>query len=841
VTHDLAIRELEHCLVNASPILFLGAGFSRDALTSDKKKAELAADLQVSIITEFLKLDEKSPDYAELLSYTFAQICDYAEMEKSKKSLVEYLTQKFKGLRPTKSHSTLQLYPWKKIYTTNIDDLVEAIYKGAEYKLIVQNDTKQKGLIGPKTIEYIKLHGCVNNSALGYVFSASSYVNSTVERFDYRLNSFAMDMLRESFIFVGTNFDELDIEYYLKLYEQGGYRSQKGKLFFITPHPRKLLEQKANILGAHIIRWTTEQFLEFVNTVSVTQVKVLKQSKLLSINGFSNFSDIKTAYEPEQNYISKLYEGYEPRWEDILSEWDFRSPHSNELIQIANGVFDNDKNSAYCIGIHGRSFAGKSCVLKRLASDLDKAGVEVIYFTGREFNADLLINYVNSSTTKNQFAVLIDNASFYITSIEKILLADYKPNKKLLVVIASRPYYHKKRKYYLVGKGFTECSIEDRLSKTYAEVIVKKLSEKGFEGELKKFKLMSDKTTFLLRRNRDVMSALVDIIKGRGFGVRVENNLSLLDNKKISRDFLLSLAIFEIAEIPYYPKELIPLLYKVSMDFVLSPLDNYTREKNGGISIRNTIFSESVISKFPHEELLENISEILMVIAPQVREKSSFWKSIFEGLAKVEILQKRLRIPVDKIIKFLYGLKDYYGDVSYYWLQLGLAEQLRNHFAQALNHFTQAESINPHAYQIKHALGRNYLREANSLADRAQAEIVFAKGEEILKPLLEKDTLYQFRAFSIHCLLTEKILFAKKFAVTYSNNELKNMMDYVKVMVTKDRNDEMTVGIFNFFFAYLKEIGRTEIITLGDDDRKFFLFRVRDHFRFDINESADIL
>lgn len=165
--------------------------------------------------------------YEELISYSLSKICQFAEYEKSKEHLTDFLTEIFKYLQPSSFHYYFTNYPWRRIYTTNIDDLVENIFRKNNKDLLKQN-SRRKSTLANENTEYIKLHGCVDNPSEGYTFSSEEYIDSIQRSNDYRFSSLSLDMQTQNFIFIGTNFDEFNIDYYLKLYENAGYYSSKG-------------------------------------------------------------------------------------------------------------------------------------------------------------------------------------------------------------------------------------------------------------------------------------------------------------------------------------------------------------------------------------------------------------------------------------------------------------------------------------------------------------------------------------------------------------------------------------------------------------------------------------
>jgi len=75
-------------------------------------------------------------------------------------------------------------------------------------------------------------------------------------------------------------------------------------------------------------------------------------------------------------------------------------------------------------------------------------------------------------------------------------------------------------------------------------------------------------------------------------------------------------------------------------------------------------------------------------------------ESFFECLLKGDILEDKLSFNLKDILSLFYQLKEEYSKMSYYWLQLGIAEQKEKDYVKALNHLKMAKRIRPYAYQI---------------------------------------------------------------------------------------------------------------------------------------------
>lgn len=258
-----------------------------------------------------------------------------------------YLQQRFRNVEPADFHYQLSRYPWKKIYTVNIDDLVEDIYKKSDTHLVVQNEETEKK--AENNLQYIKLHGCVNASIEGLVFSRKEYNNLINGKLNFKHNSLVMDIQNENFIFVGASMDEPDINFYITRYEDAGY-FRKGKIIFVEPKPTMALRSRIKALSGVLVECTTEEFLNFVNSLNFNPKEQEKSKINLNYSGIFLYRDIIAA-KSNKFYQSRLYHGYDCTWQDVTEDWLFESPFFDQLKEIINAV-DFAHKDTHCIAIY---------------------------------------------------------------------------------------------------------------------------------------------------------------------------------------------------------------------------------------------------------------------------------------------------------------------------------------------------------------------------------------------------------------------------------------------------------------------------------------------------------
>ena len=807
------IATLKAILLKEKPILFTGAGFSRGAKTSTKGDFPDGYSLKTRILKDLMHLTENSDEYNEFMSFSLSDVCNHYKQEFNPIILDDYLVDLFSNTQPAVFHYGIREFEWEKIYTTNIDDLLENIYPAGA--LLVQNLKRQKTNSQAKKTEYIKLHGCVNNITNGFTFSASEYIDSMLQSQDYRFNQFGLDIQFKNFIFLGTDFNEINLDYYLKLYESAGGISQKGSLFFINPKPSPIFRSRVKRINGKIVEWTTEEFISFLEKeVTTTLNKEEKTTRLVDFNYIN--SSIKI-YNKESSYESKLYLGHEPKWSDILFDWDFRNDVIEADFNKYIELIEEKKKSHSVFSIVGKALSGKSTYLKRLSHILIKQGYEVYEFFGREFDTRYIRDYLRYNKHTN-FCVVIDNGSYFYGAIRD-LLKSFPTGKNLIVLTGSRPFFHNKKKYNLITENFYELYIDPEISKPFACEIERKLSSKGLLGEYRS--LSQDERIRKILKSNDISSVLYENTYGAKFLSRFTADINKsFQYINLGKEILVILSIFEKLDLPSFPIQILNTVYVGKTKKIFSEIEDFIKfDNHEGIVLRNSFLVRMILSKVTIPQTIRLIKEILFNISPQVTEnKHSYWNEMQAALMKERLLRTRLKLSSKEIKELLYDLKNYYDNSYNYWLQLGIAEQREFDFELALNHFKQAESLTKDSYMVENAIARNFLKQGNYSDIYEKAIDYFSEGERLMLTLIENRDEFQVKAFSTHSYLHEKIYFLKKFKITPTDEMLKKLYELLKAVTIHSTDDPIGKQITNTFYQYLKSVNKTNIIKVSFQD-----------------------
>src|SRR5574344_1250014 len=116
-------KEIIESALTGNAILFLGAGFSVGAINVKGSKFFIGKELCETLIEEG-NIDVEGEEERDLedLGYISRR---YLESNNTKRDLIGLLKNNYSCKTVSDEHMTIAKIPWKKIYTTNYDDVME--------------------------------------------------------------------------------------------------------------------------------------------------------------------------------------------------------------------------------------------------------------------------------------------------------------------------------------------------------------------------------------------------------------------------------------------------------------------------------------------------------------------------------------------------------------------------------------------------------------------------------------------------------------------------------------------------------------------------------------------
>lgn len=810
------------CLQNGRPILLLGAGFSYKALNHKNEIIELASGLANKIYSQFYEKSKPAdmPDnyVSGVRDYGLKDLCTTIKREsfKRREELYDFLIDTFKGSHPDPKgnfHELLQKYPWEKIYTLNIDDLVENIYSGFEEDILVQNDKSMKdnpdGLL-----ELFKLHGCVNKRENGFIFSTDEYI-AAIDNAEFKLKEFANDYYKNDIIFLGTELDEDDIAYILNNYVTSGYEHNKN-CFYISPSVKpKLLSLINADKNSHVIFWDTEKFLKFAADNAVKKQIDEENLRRLQSRGLKLVDDILKNKNKYHQMV--LYSGYPPFYEEILEGWDIAYPRyeerKEELLSITKSTV---------IAVHGKMYVGKTCLAKRIIVDFYNKGYIALDF--RMENAldfEMLSKYVQSYAAKTRFAILVEDAAQLYHRLYEFIESKEVEQYCIIFVTTSSTLHHVSKRHELVLHDYQELYVDPKLTYRFSRNAYEKLSDKNHLGVLSKYADTDTETIAFIKQQKDIINLLYLLTHGKGFQEYFEDYVNNIEADKKSYDLFYSIAIFSCLQIDGYPKEFFVNMHKqVQKKRFLNEFGEivYFTDKERFLKIRcGELIENIVLAKISQEQIMGYIKRCVMYLKGMFNEKlENIWSDYFHLLTKENLLRKKLRIDYQILRKFYIDIERSFDDISYYWMQRAILEQHSENFDQAEIFINNAKKIRPESYQAKHALAKNWmeraLKEINEGASYGTVAYLFEEGEKDMISLINSPRYSRSFCYSVHAYLDMKMKYCKKLRKSISETETEEFVAWI-LKGLRLSNDKYMNDIKNRFIDFARNLGYESYVS----------------------------
>tara|TARA_R110002020_G_scaffold457944_1_gene675047 strand:+ start:993 stop:2966 length:1974 start_codon:yes stop_codon:yes gene_type:complete len=526
-------------------VLFLGAGFSMAAKNRIGESFPSGWKLGEKL-WEFLNLKGKYDSTPLPLLY------DAFLSEGIKKGLkTDFLENNLLSGEIPEFYDKITIPHWYKIYTINIDDVVQKVY--------LRNNKIVRELIFPKDefrerdqsleeINIIHLHGKLPCNPEDVVFSSKQYARTGLKN-QPLYSQFVYDYATHPTIFVGTDLDEPVFERYIEAREGlQGFGEHRPKSFIVTPKispiKAKVLKKSYNI---HHIEATAEDFFNWISTISgklPSKKEILHYTfpNLLDILEYANISGVskKSIYEFSESFkrVPKDYIlkntrsafllGANPSWNDIFNNLDIQRTISNNIYDnIYHLSTNNHENSKQkIISILGTAGSGKSTILKRVGLRLSQNGITT-FITYSDFLpkpseiTDLLISI------KERVVLMFDNSSNILPLLPNLIIAFSQVEFPPIIVLSLRSNQKEKINYHLDPEICDNTIITiPNLDDNEINDLILKLDENNLLGRLKGMTETNRIREFKWRAQKQILVAMKEATNGISFNEIIQSEFS---------------------------------------------------------------------------------------------------------------------------------------------------------------------------------------------------------------------------------------------------------------------------------------------------------------------------
>jgi hypothetical protein len=304
----------------------------------------------------------------------------------------EFVVGRFKDAAPGPSVQKITKFLWRRIFTFNIDDALEAAYAQpdpAQFAIPYHFEDDYSEIRDPKQVAIVHLHGSVRNPEKGFVFSNAEYVRQL-----RKINPWMVVLTQflpvEPFIIAGTSLEEVDLEFYLAHRTPISARPDKGPSILVEPHPDAATRKDCERYALDLFEGTTEELLDYLDRKVPNRPKPIdlipspKRSLFPSGTAQSTMLSFAADFEvvPERAHPtagpSKFLFGHAPTWEDLEANLDIPREITAEVARQIDRLLADPAIKERFLILSDDTGTGKTDVLRRVAYDFARRRVNVI-------------------------------------------------------------------------------------------------------------------------------------------------------------------------------------------------------------------------------------------------------------------------------------------------------------------------------------------------------------------------------------------------------------------------------------------------------------------------------
>lgn len=697
--------------------LLTGAGFNAHTLGGDSKPLPLGKGLSRDISADLnLDLDDSE---SEDLKVSFAEA-----KRVGADRLRTYLRNRLTNTKPKWQKTVLKL-PWLRIWTLNIDDVMEQAFdaqmSGVAESIPVHMDDPYRLAHEAGKVQTVYLHGraiSARSDLANVVFTTLQYSQANQATTGWKAE-FWTSWSQRPFITVGAKLDdEVDLEAALDSGSMSATLSGRPSLLIglgLTPRQvRKWTEKGLLPIDADAREFFLALALDVQDELdSHPEINLNTSSStdaLVFLQAFSPLSQNADKQKAPHDFFS----GDEPKWTDINLSRDAIFPQTEKADEWLRA---NSSKAPVAI-LTGQPGSGKSAALLRLGAQSLSNGKKAFLYSGdRGIDIDSTLAVANSNPGA---LFLFDNCSDIVVQIAKLARKAVNRGISLRIAAADRNSRANGIRSDLAGLDTEEFKF-NRVNRDIVARVCSLRAKNARLGILEGTPPKDRFNFFLQKHEGDLFSALSDIEGARGFAHRMDIELDQHCSDASNRDLITLTAIVHrhgyslpvsvasqcigtpVSEIHRITSEGGPLAELISTD-------------RNGLRLRHRMLAERYTNTAVTKDSIQDASRrIAIALAPLVT-REAITRRHTPYLIVRTILDKKniLEIcngSVASSREWYESIKEHYDWNARYWDQRALLESGERNHEAAFSYAKKAVNLNGHSFSLT-TLGTVLLRAA---------------------------------------------------------------------------------------------------------------------------------
>ena len=685
--------------------LLLGAGASIGSLGGNDEPLPSGPNLRDKLISDF-SIPTEGQTITLPRAYAAAQRNDPDRLER-------FIRDWFTHCKPDWQH-VLADFDWHRIWTLNIDDIVENVYKSKNILVDRFNWTSAFRDGSKSQRQVIHLHGFAKDlsdddpSESDLVFSIQDYAATLKDARAWHA-VFTDEFTERPFIVLGASLvDEFDLQQ--ALVSSAASTTRGFPSLIVLKEVTALEREEFSSLGLIVVEADARSFMSQLHTEVQDCRKTLgglygQYFDPQVARFLQQFVDLRR-YQPNSDDTTRnFYAGYEPHWRNILDEDDASMETTEKSLSIIRRVLDPEEGQQAVHVLTGNSGTGKSTGLLRIANRFIADGLNTFLFRGEEdLDIPATIQWLRSM---RDTVLIFDGCADFADSIGELAEECASSKLPLLVVGAERSTRHRILEHK-IDRRFLHVNPEYEyrlLSDIDIESLVDKLSSRRRLGRITRQNRVQQCNYFKSLASRRLFEGMANLEGGRGFQTRIRDDYRRVPNESLKRLYAASSIAYELG----YPlplgiaskiagltgKALEALLASDEQDIMLIDLNGVRPPHR----ITAALVVESAISI---DERSSAMQSLMLALAPHIDVTA------IVNLTRPYRLLRRLmdQESVMRLVGPVFGRKLYemmqgpYDWNGRYWDQRALFESELGNHAQARSYAEHSLRIHHHPFAL---------------------------------------------------------------------------------------------------------------------------------------------
>ena len=761
---------------NNNVILFLGSGFSVDTINKLGENFPSGRTLSEKI---WIFLGYKTPyDGTSLPEMYQAFINSGIKLGKLNQFLEDNLTA---SSVPEVYNNIAKPY-WYKVYTLNIDNVLDIVYRRAGKQLqtlkFPKDDFEERDQ-SLERLQVVHLNGKLPSNPSDIIFSNTQYARATLTH-QPLYAQFVYDYAVKAVIFLGTEINEPLFESYLEAREGKRGKELRPRSYIIKPSLSVVkADNYKTRYNVHHIQGTTNDFLKWLESISnrlLPKEEILKSTFpnltriLAGDGGIKDSNDLRMFAEafnkvPTDHSIrnerSAFLLGATPSWNDIFRELDIPRTITNTIHDQIISIFKENKSKISLLSILGTAGSGKSTILKRLALRLTQEG-EAVYICYSDYmpRHENILNTLRSINKRT--IIMFDNAENIIYALPRLIATINKLLFPPLIVLAARTSCGNKLNSIIDSEiDYFPTTLPD-LDDTEIVDLINKLEANNLLGILKGYTERQRFDTFKLKAKKQILIALKEATSGQLFEEIIHDEFEKID--PIEAQILCICIALNTEQGFTNSKQDFVGFSKVPPSDALEYLANTLsgtivyggQANNEKLMIRHRIVAEYFIKHCTTLSMLkEAYVRVLSILAPELKNNhtSSRKFNLYRSLINHQILYERFEKNIEEARAVYDSISSFFSDDFQFWLQYGCLELegRKGDMTLAENYINQAESINYNNTYVLNAKCTLHYKKSLTQSSQTKAQENKLIGDEIAEYLIAESGKENSYTYHIYC------------------------------------------------------------------------------------------